>query len=528
MKALSTFIISILFTSALYAQPTIKWQHAYGGSGDEGAYDIKPAVNGGFIFCGQTNSTDGDVVAPGFGSTDYWVCRIDSNGNILWERSYGGEGSDGADVILNVGNGYIIGGNIYPVSDSIYGGEVTGAHGSDDIWVIKTDTAGTLLWQKAYGGSSFDDIDNMKATSDGGYIFVADTHSTDGDITFNHGGVSDIWVVKINDTGKIIWQRCYGGSLNDFGDDIIQTLDGGYLVTAHTSSTDGDMTGITNRGNTDAWLIKIDDTGAIVWQKTYGGSEIDEPNSIIQANDGGYIIGAGTNSSDFDIDDYTTGDGFDVWVYKVDSTGTLLWSKTYGGTGDDELTKIISTTDSNYIFCGSTSSLDGDVTGTHGTNYDYWTVKLNDTGKIAWQKTLGGTYIDHGYAITPCDDSSYIVAGYTESVDGDVTGNHGGSDAWLVRLGYTDTTTRVVTVNNAADIQVYPTLSSGIVYVVVPTGYSAAKISLINTLGQQMPFAESVNGNEHVIDLSGNSTGMYIVRVSYNGVVRDVKVMYRK
>jgi len=522
MKALSTLIISILFTSALYAQPTIQWQHAYGGSGDEGAYDIKPAVNGGFIFCGETNSVDGDITDTGYGNSDYWLCRIDSSGNILWEKSYGGTDYERAFVMLNTTNGYLLAG-----SASSATGEITSVHGGGDVWLVKTDTSGNLLWEKTYGGSAWDEVAAICKTTDGGYVFVGDTYSTDGDITFNHGGASDIWVVKINDTGKIMWQRCYGGSLNDYGNDVIQTTDGGYFIAGSTSSTDGDATGSGFHGWADCWFIKIDDTGAIQWQKCYGGGSVDVPGSVLQTLDGGYVVAATTLSTDGDITNGTTTDYFDAWLFKIDSAGTMVWNKTYGGSKDADANKILNSPDGGYIFSGVTNSHDGDVTGTHGDTSDYWVVKINDTGKLIWQKTMGGTQQELNYTLTPFGDSSYIVAGYTNSFDGDVTGNHGGSDAWLVRLGYTDTTTSTATVSNTESIKVYPTLSNGIVHVVVPTGYGAAKISLINTLGQQIPFTKSVNGNEHVIDLSGNSMGMYIVRVSCNGVVKEVKVMYR-
>ncbi|MEI6899958.1 MAG: hypothetical protein WCL00_08770, partial [Bacteroidota bacterium] len=203
---------------------------------------------------------------------------------IQWQKSYGGVGAEEAHSIQQTNDGgYIMAGYSYGSPDS----NATGNHGLMDAWVVKTDPLGVVQWQKCYGGSENDIVNCIIQTNDGGYIFACETYSWDGDVVGNHGE-QDIWVVKINSSGAIQWKMCYGGSGYEYVQRIRQTPDGGYIFAGSASSNNGDVTG--NHGNEDFWIVKIDISGYIQWQKCYGGYDWDRALGIILTSEGGYAI----------------------------------------------------------------------------------------------------------------------------------------------------------------------------------------------------------------------------------------------
>ncbi|MDR2352367.1 MAG: T9SS C-terminal target domain-containing protein [Deltaproteobacteria bacterium] len=403
--------------------PNIKWQRSLGGSAKDSAESIQITSDGGYIIAGVSSSNDGDVTGN-HGDDDYWIVKLDPDGNIEWQKSLGGSGKDYARSIrITSDGGYIIAG-----ASSSKDGDVTENHGDNDYWIVKLDPEGNIIWQKSLGGSGEDSANSIHITSDDGYIIAGTSNSNDGDVTENHGN-NDYWIVKIDSLGTIQWQKSLGGSESDVANSIRQTSDGGYIIAGRTKSNDGDITG--NHGKNDSWIVKIDSEGAIQWQKSLGGSQFDEANSIRQTSDGGYIIAGESESYDGDV---TVNHGRnDFWIVKLDSLGTIQWQKSLGGQRFDFAKSIQITSDGGYIIAGGNSSDDFDVTGNHGYD-DFWIVKLDSLGNIQWQKSLGGSSGDFASSIQITSDDGYIIAGYTLSNDGDVTINHGEHDYWIVKL----------------------------------------------------------------------------------------------
>jgi hypothetical protein len=292
--------------------------------------------------------------------------------------------------------------------------------------------APTIQWQKCLGGTVTDEANSIQQTSDGRFIVAGYTFSNDGDVSGNHGN-SDYWVVKLNSSGDILWQRCLGGTDDDYAYSIQQTSDGGFIVAGQTYSNDGDVSG--NHGYDDAWVVKLNSSGDIEWQKCLGGTDDDYAYSIQQTSDGGFIVTGYTESNDGDVSGNHSNWGWDdAWVVKLNSSGDIEWQKCLGGTNDDRAYSIQQTSNGGFIVAGYTYSNDGDVSGNHGY-WDTWVVKLNSSGDIEWQKCLGGTSDDYANSIQQTSDGGFIVAGRTNSNDGDVSANHGGySDAWIVKL----------------------------------------------------------------------------------------------
>jgi len=224
-------------------------------------------------------------------------------------------------------------------------------------------TAPTQRFLPLYGPS-------IQLTKDGGYIFAGETNSSDGDVEGHHGN-DDCWVVKLDSNGDLEWQRALGGIGSDRGWGVVQTSDEGYAMVGYAGSLDGDITGW--QGYYDYWVVKLSASGVLEWQKTLGGSDEDWGRSICQTVDGGYAVVGITRSMDGDV---LVNHGQDVWAVKLDSTGELLWQKTLGGTGAEWVNSILQTTDGGYIIAGETYSNDGDASGNHGGR-DFWVVKLS-------------------------------------------------------------------------------------------------------------------------------------------------------
>jgi len=294
--------------------------------------------------------------------------------------------------------------------------------------VVKLDADGNLIWQKCLGGFGDDRGQSIEQTTDGGYIVAGYSDSNDGDVSGNHG-LEDYWVVKLDGDGSLVWQKALGGSSNEYLQSIQQTTDGGFIVAGNTFSNDGNVSG--NHGNDDYWIVRLDTAGEIMWQKCLGGSIDDFAHSIQQTNDGGFIVAGSSSSNDSDV----TGNhgGGDDWIVKLDIVGNIVWQKSLGGSDNDVAGSIQQTFDNGFIVAGSSDSNDGDVSGNQG-DLDYWIVKLDMEGNLVWQKCLGGSSTEGAFSIQQTADSGYIIAGRSGSSDSDVTFNHGMADYWIVKL----------------------------------------------------------------------------------------------
>jgi uncharacterized delta-60 repeat protein len=359
----------------------ICWDKTYGGSSDDRAFSIQQTTDGGYVVAGHT-------LSKGAGEADFWVIKLDPNGDIIWDKTYGGGSVDWAfSIQQTTDGGYVVAGDT----------SSKGA-GKFDFWVIKLDPNGDIIWDKRYGGSSHDQAFSIQQTTDGGYVVAGHTES-------KGAGEYDFWVIKLKANGDIIWDKRYGGSSHDQARSIQQTTDGGYVVAGHTLSK--------GAGDGDFWVIKLDPNGDIIWDKTYGGSSEDGAFSIQQTTDGGYVAAGFTESK---------GAGeHDLRVIKLKANGDIIWDKTYGGSSEDLAFSIQQTTDGGYVVAGYPESK-----GAGG--FDFWVIKLDPNGDIIWDKTYGGSSHDQAFSIQQTTDGGYIVAGYTKSKGA------GEDDLWVIKL----------------------------------------------------------------------------------------------
>jgi len=435
MKKAFIFIFLIPFVQLSFGDIKVQWHKVFGGSNSEWVYSIQQTKEGGYIIAGSTASNDGDVHGChncSFLKSDAWILKLDSIGNIVWQKVLGGSGRDEAASIQQTSDGgYVVVGTTQSND-----GDVSGNHGKSDMWIIKLDSKGNIVWQKVLGGSNGDWGTSIQQTKDGGYIALGETWSNDGDVRGKHGK-SDLWVVKLDSNGNIQWQKTLGGSDEEWAASIQQTSDGGYIVVGTTQSNDGDVSGyhgnVTPMGG-DYWVVKLDRRGNVQWQRTLGGSNDDKALSIQQTSDGGYIVAGWTFSSDGDVPG-NAGYGPYAWIVKLDRFGNIRWRSLLGGKEEDVIRSIRETQDGGYIAVGYTESYCRHASGYY-VKPDFWIVRLNYYGTVLWYAAIGGSKTDEAYAVQPTSDGGFIIAGITESNDGDVYGNHGNSDIWIIKLGY--------------------------------------------------------------------------------------------
>jgi len=346
----------------------------FGGKGWDESSCVQQTTDGGYIITGSPRSF-------GSGFWDIWLIKTDSNGNKIWGKTFGGTGEEmGWYVQQTDEGGYIIIGNTWSF----------GA-GEGDVWLIKTDIDGNKLWDKTYGKTGNDWGTSVQQTSDGGYIL---TGSIGGDLLF-----------KTDNMGNLEWNVSFDEGFSNLCFCVQQTSDGGYIVTGSLWSF--------NDNNSDVLLIKTDNAGNIVWNRTFGGTNFDHGRFVRQTTDGEYILLGYTRS-------YGAGKS-DFWLIKTDSSGNMVWNRTFGGVDYDNGYCVQQTSDGGYILTGRGGSL--------GIGGSVWLIKTDNTGNKIWDRIYGGISYDTGYFVQQTSDSGFIITGASASFNSD----NGNMDFLLIK-----------------------------------------------------------------------------------------------
>lgn len=417
------FAVILFFQISNIFSQTLAWQKNYGGKDNDRANTIIATSDGGYLFAGKTNSKGGDV-SKLIGLDDLWVVKLDNSGNIQWERCYGGPLHEEAYSILAVDGGYLIGG--YTNSKSV---NVSGNHGSDDFWVIRIDNIGQLIWQRCFGGYSSDQGYCLEATADGNFIIAGGSQWDEATVSENKGAM-DGWIVKFDDSGNELLSKWFGGKQGEWFTSVKRTRDNGFIAVGPTYSDDEYVTG--NNGGSDYWVVKLDKNLDLEWQRCIGGSADDQPMDVIQTVEGDFVVVGSSESTDGDTIGHILGK--DYWVVSLDSEGKIRWQRSFGGTYDDVAYDVMQDKSGDFIIVGSTDSYDLDALGNHGYE-DILLLRLNASGELMWNKCFGGTNTEIPISADVLPEG-LIVAGMAKSKDGDVKGNKGGEDAWVLKVVY--------------------------------------------------------------------------------------------
>ena len=283
-------------------------------------------------------------------------------------------------------------------------------------------------WSENYGGFQNEASNSLIQTSDGGFLSVGYSRSSNLMLSQNWGK-SDFWIIKVDEFGALEWEKNYGGSENDIATDAVQTPDGGFIVVGGTVSFDVDVSG--NKGFEDVWVIKINENGSLEWSKTFGGSQNEKAEAIEPTSDGNYVIAGYSDSNDDDVDS-NNGD-FDFWLLKINGNGDLIWENNYGGSLSDWGFDVKQMADGGFLMVGSTFSNDVDVSINNGF-YDYWVIKTDADGVLLWEKNFGGTLEERAYSLSLTSDGGAVITGTSNSSDWDVNSNNGSYDYWIIKI----------------------------------------------------------------------------------------------
>jgi type IX secretion system substrate protein/beta-propeller uncharacterized protein DUF5122 len=376
------FLMLIVSHSSLISQS--QFQRTIGGAGDEYAFSIIQTTDGSYVVAGVTYSF-------GAGSGDMYIVKLDASGTLQWPRTVGGPGYEAAEPIIQTADGgYAVAG----VTTS-FGGGYPG-----DMYIVKLGASGSLQWSRTVGGTDYEGTTCIVQTAEGGYAV--------GGLTESFGaGSGDFYIVKLDASGTLQWSRTVGGTAYDGAINIVQSKDGGYAIAGYTLSF--------GAGDFDMYIVKLDASGSFQWSRTVGGTRAEWAYSIIQSPDAGYVVAGYTYS--FGV--WNCNDCNDMYIVKLDSGGTLQWTRNVGGPGADFAHAIIQTTDGGYALVGGCLSFG---------NPDWYIVKLNSGGSLQWSKNFrGGVNGEYAMDIVQTTDGGYVSVGTTR-------GGAGGSEMSIVKF----------------------------------------------------------------------------------------------
>jgi len=355
------------------------WQKTFGGSSDDRGQKIVSTTDGGLFITGFSRSTDGDV-SENFGFHDFWALKLSAAGDIIWEKSFGFSGNDRAfSAIQTTDGGYFLSG---------------------------------FLDVSASGGEGNDNGNTQGSKS-----------------LFTKHGVGEFWGIKLDANGQTQWRRFFGGTNNDRSYDVIEAHDGNIIMIGSSESDDFDITN--PHGSYDIWAVKVDLQGDLVWQKNFGGSSIEIGYGITKTFDGNYVLAGDTRSSDTDVTDFKG--NTDFWTIKFDENGQLIWQETYGGSDFESARDVIELQSGQLLVSGSSKSVDNQVSRNFGQN-DVWLALTDENGNLDSELNLGGSNLDFAQEAVQLQNGEVIIVGSTESKDELVTENKGGKDLLVIKL----------------------------------------------------------------------------------------------
>jgi hypothetical protein len=405
----------------------------FGGSGNESAQAIVKTTDGGFAILGYTGSINGDISTKAEEENDYWLLKFDENSNLQWNKTYGGSKDDiGQSLAQTSDGGFILTG--YSMSSD---GDASKNEGFHDNWILKLDAQGNLEWESSYGFSGHDHSYDILEASQGGYFFTgflditsarADGNTEKGNSLTSHG-VGEFWGTKIDEEGSVQWRGYFGGTNNDRAHGVVQTNDGGFVMAGFTESDDFDISN--TNGSYDFWVVKVDAFGNLIWEQSFGGEGIEVSYDIARTADNGFVVVGNTFSTNGDI--LLNHGESDMWMIKLDEEGNLIWEQTYGGSQFDLAQAVVQSKDGGFLITGNTKSDDKDSSLNNGEN-DIWLVKTNAFGDLVWEKSFGGSDLDFGFDLLENTDGSILIVGESSSTDFGSISSKGNADLILLKI----------------------------------------------------------------------------------------------
>ena len=540
-KLLAIFLI-LFFTIVGNAQD-ILWEKSYGGKHADYLLEAIPTPENGFVVAGSTiSSKTGSLTQETKGNLDYWVCKLDANGEILWQKTFGGKGLDLLQSVkLTPDGGMVLAG----ISNSeAKFDKLDECKGDTDYWIIKLDSHGAEQWQSTIGGAGQEKLRSIALTADGGYIIGGSSGSNKSELiegsnevdpfgkTENSRGNLDYWVVKLTATGNVAWQKTYGGKYLDELKSVVPVPTGGYLLGGYSNSPkSGDKTD-DNIGIGDYWVIKIDNIGTLIWQKTIGGNLDDDLFVLTPTQDGNFILAGNSNSSSSNSKSKANGSGTDYWVVKMDTEGGISWQETYNFGKSDILNSVVENPDGTLLLGGFAQSeaktnngndlgkLLGGSSDKKGIN-DYVALKVSPNGEALWSKSVGSKEADVLEKLLPTPDGGYLLAGTSSgNKSRDKSASKGGKDFWVVKVK-----DLVKPEKPEYSIAAYPNPAVNNTSIGVSFAYDYGTATLYDLNGRQLQQKE-IKGEQSIpFNLTDLPSGIYLVKIKTNVQSDGIKII---
>ncbi len=419
--------------------PAIQWDRTLGGAGTDFFSGMLLAPDGNFLAFGLSDPDS--IRSQAFGGMDGWVTLVATNGALIWERSFGGNALDAVTTAaVTSDGGFILGGLSW---SGAAGNKTSPNFGSYDYWLIRLAADGTKLWDTSFGGSAEDQLESVLQTADGGFLLAGTSQSPiSGNKTSPRFDATpytaDLWVVRTDAQGNKLWDRTYGGTMTEGNAALAPAADGGFLLGGTSrSGLDGNKE-TDSFGWSDFWVLRLNDNGDILWQRSFGGADFDNLRSITPTGDGGYLLAGESTSWPGGNKTSANFGSYDYWIVRIDSAGNPLWDASFGGGGYDELSTTRKLTDGGFILGGTSySAADANKTSEWRGESDYWVVRVDASGNKLWEQSYGALRSEGCREILPLADGGFLLGGSSDSPKRGMKSAPllGQSDFWLVRLG---------------------------------------------------------------------------------------------
>lgn len=421
------------------AQPGVRWQRSLGGEGSDQLRSLIPLANDGLLLLGEAGPGTNTVKrSEGFGGLDFWVVAMNAEGGVLWERAYGGSGWDTLwSAAATANGGFLLGG----ISSSTNSGTKTSVRfGEVDFWVTRIDATGNPLWDRSFGGTQVDRLAHVEPLPDGGFLLSGYSDSDlDGNKSVPSRGRQDGWLIRLDAEGEIVWQKALGGT----GDDSIaaarQLPDGGFLLVGSSDSPPGGDKGDGAHGLGDVWIVRLDAGGNKLWDRTYGGSNVEYSHDVVLLPGGDAVVLA-TSLSGISGNKTSPSRGggatADAYVIRIDDQGNRVWEQTYGGSSVDLLIRGAVTDDGLVLAGYSSSKPGGNKTSPHFGWDDLWLVRIDLDGGLLWETALGSGGSEQARALAWLPDGDVVIGGHLLPINGQSPAlpTYGSDDFYLVRV----------------------------------------------------------------------------------------------
>jgi len=532
-------VFSLLLITTLSNAQDILWEKSYGGKHAEYLFDAQPTADYGFILAGSSISgKTGNKEDANKGDLDYWIWKMNEKGDLDWQKSFGGSGVDLLQSIkLTADGGFILAG----ISNSKKGlDKQEDAKGNDDFWIIKLDAKGNGLWQKTIGGSGQEKLHSVILTSDGGYLLGGSSASYKT-ITSSDGktdlygksedtrGNLDYWLVKLKNDGTIEWQKTFGGKYADELKSVTVLENGNYLVGGTSNSpVSGDKTE-DNLGLNDYWLIQLDKTGNLVWQKTIGGTQDDNLFALTATKDGGFIVGGNSNSETSTTKTKGSAKGSDFWVVKFDIEANMLWQEVYNYGDRDVLTSIIENEDGTFLIGGyaqseantNNSLLSKAKKGDKDGINDYIALKIKANGEEDWTQTAGSKGEEVMKKLLETRDGGYLLTGTSNGkASKDKNNTIGGNDFWVVKLKDKTKPEKAKLL-----IEAFPNPALTYTNVIIGFDYTYGTANVYDLNGRQLQ-THTLDGSRTLpLEMTSYPIGIYIVEIVTDKEKNSIKII---